>query len=142
MASAQVGSFDATAKLTANFGAAGDAPSMTGSVGAFMENGESLGDWSVQLGRAAPEDDAVLLKGTVAGEADGRILSGQWGAEFFKSGYDQANDAPDMHAHPGYAAGIFSASTQDENSPQDLNALHILGAFGASRVGGDPTPTD
>ena len=142
VASAQVGSFDATTKLTANFGAAGDTPSMTGSVGAFMENGTPLGDWSMQLDEAVPGDDAVLLRGLVTGEADGRILSGRWGAEFFKSGYNEANDAPDMHAHPGYAAGIFSASTRDENSPQDLNALHILGAFGASRVGGDPTPTD
>ena len=127
--SAQVGSFIATADLSARFGAAGDAPRITGTVANFTENGASLGAWLVALGWARPADAAaVLLRGVTSGAADGRQLTGQWGAEFFKSGAETT-----ANPRPGYAAGTFTASTVDENTPQDINALHIIGAFGAER---------
>ena len=63
-----------------------------------------------------------------SGEADGRLLAGQWGVRFFKRAPGESDAL-----HPGYAAGTFSASTVDENTPLDLNALHIIGAFGTER---------
>ena len=151
--SAQIGSFSATTELTADFGAATELPRIRGFVNRFMENGSSLGDWTVQLDRTDAHDhhegdNFHQMHGVVSGEADGRRLTGNWGAEFFESTVGAAED--DTNPHPGYVAGTFGAFTgshlpgddpqdaentpQDaENTPQDLNALHILGAFGAER---------
>ena len=45
----KVGSFTATARVTADFGTSSTIGSFGGSVTNFMENGESLGDWSVTM---------------------------------------------------------------------------------------------
>ncbi len=133
--SAQVGSFRATAELTADFGAATELPRLRGFVNRFMENGSSLGDWTVQLDRTdgtdhRPDDAARYeMWSRASGEADGRRLEGEWAAEFFES----TVGAADTNLHPGYVAGTFGVTTRDEDTPQDLNALHILGAFGAER---------
>ena len=135
---AHVGSFVAKAELVANFGTtATDPPMVGGFIQDFREEGMSLGSWSVELVGADNNgmiaDDATygdattaLLNGMTMGEADGRILEGQWGVQFFSNGNDSG-------VAPGYAAGTFSASTQDENTPLDVNALHIIGAFGTEK---------
>ena len=123
----EVGAFSAQTHLWANFGTSGDAPMVDGYVHDFRENGASLGSWFVQLDNAMPADDTTtLLNGATSGEADGRLLQGQWGVRFFQ------REAVEI-SHPGYAAGTFSASTVDENTPLDLNALHLIGAFGTER---------
>jgi hypothetical protein len=142
--SARVGAFAAEATLEADFGNDGDAQTfVSGHIRKFEENGASLGDWSVELGRTADDDpdglgigDAPFYFGATVGEADGRRLMGQWGVQFFKDGNEKAPDDDGFKAgddQPGYAAGTFSASTQDEDTPQKLDALHIVGAFGAKK---------
>ena len=131
--STEVGAFSAQTHLWADFGTATDAPVVDGYVDTFTdENGTSLGKWFVQLDPTAlPDPDAdatTLFNGMTSGEADGRVLAGQWGVRFFKRTPNESDAL-----HPGYAAGTFSASTVDENTPLDLNALHIIGAFGTEK---------
>ncbi len=122
-----VGSFDATATLEANFGPTGPTvPVVDGFVRDFMENGQSLGDWIVELDDttgAATGNDTLFI-GNTSGEADGRRLTGRWGVRFFENG-----DEPDPVDHPGYAAGTFTSSTEEEAE----GTLEIIGAFGATK---------
>ncbi len=142
---ARIGSFVATATLQADFGAnagpTGDSPTVSGYVRDFMENGVSLGDWSVELDPVVARtgdplfthhpDDVVgadTVTSTVSGEADGRILTGQWGARFFRNGGEWHNDFGVGGNHPGYVAGTFTAAT-----PSPVDTLEIIGSFGAER---------
>jgi hypothetical protein len=145
--SARVGSFAAEATLNVDLGTGiGDTPSASGHVRGFEENGKSLGDWSVELIEADEVAVAMnpMFQGNSGGEADGRRLMGKWGARLFADGKEKALPSPmptdpaeikaaNLAAAPGYAAGTFSASTQDEDTPQKLDALHIVGAFGAKK---------
>ena len=151
---ARVGSFAATASLTATFNEE-DSPTLSGEVKGFKENGKDLlGNWIVNL-NPDPDADAdahVRFTGDTSGEADGRKWTGKWGANFFMNGEEgpvfslSDPDAPTdttelakwtklkMHESvPGYTAGTFSASTVDEDTPQTLKALHVIGAFGAEK---------
>ena len=122
--SAQVGSFTATAAINANFDAGvGGAGAITGSVTNFRENGESLGDWTVNLSSATnnvflsyPE----LFSGLTGGSADGRSLSGEWGVQPYRNSASSG---------AGWVVGTFNASTAAANN----DALHMVGAFSAER---------
>ena len=122
--SAEVGSFTATATINANFGGAGNftGAGFGGSVTNFRENGESLGDWTVDLDAESPPASETmtdeLFYGSTGGSADGESLSGQWGVQFFRN---RAGGGAD------YAVGTFTASTAGSNN----DALHIVGAYGA-----------
>ena len=122
--SAKVGSFTATATINANFGGAGNftGAGFGGSVTNFRENGESLGDWTVDLDAESPPVSETmtdeLFYGSTGGSADGESLSGQWGVQFFRN---RAGGGAD------YAVGTFTASTAGSNN----DALHIVGAYGA-----------
>ena len=112
-----------------------------------------LGNWSVNLKTTKDIPEAhVRFTGDTSGEADGRKWTGKWGANFFMNGEEgPVLSLPDpgaptdpaelekwtklkMHESvPGYTAGTFSASTVDEDTPQTLKALHVIGAFGAEK---------
>ena len=131
---AKVGSFTATATINADFGSAGGVGGFGGSVTNFMENGESLGDWTVNLHNTdealwdgAGGTDTTLFVGRTGGDAAGEgypsdSLDGNWSVEFSSDG---------VGAGAGQAVGVFTASTPAANE----DALRIVGAFGAERQG-------
>ena len=130
---AQVGHFDATATLTANFGevAAGDVErnSISGSVTDFEQDGESLGDWEVTLARPAINPDAtegnININGSFNGATDAyfggaaSMGAGEWQGQFY------GPDAADDTVAPSTAAGTFDAVVGDSG--------YVSGAFGAQK---------
>ena len=118
--SAQVGSFTATATVNANFGSAGSVGGFGGSVTNFMENGESLGDWTVSLNNMdfTFANNRTLFLGRTGGTAGTRSLSGTWSLQILSDG-----------TGAGYAVGTFSAST----AANAYDALRIGGVFGVER---------
>ena len=121
-----VGSFAATANLTATFGPGTTSTTgVVGSVTDFKENNVSLGAWSVSLQDTNTATLDGLFTGDTEGVADGRTMTGEWGVQFFQSNH------PDR-AGTGYATGTFSASTGIATSNTG-EGLHIIGAFGAER---------
>ena len=146
---ARIGTFTATATFTADFGTAGAAGEISGSITDFHEGGTSLtGGWSVTLTETAPTlaipDDAVALAAIMSGVATARIggigATGLWAASLHGSnnpgytdiagiaGIAAAVKCSETAGCPGVdlagVAGWFEASDSD-----DLAA--IAGAFGA-----------
>ena len=123
---AKVGSFTATATINANFGATGSFTGVgfRGNVTNFMENGESLGNWTVNLNNTSSRDSGNLnlwVSTGARGSADGHSFTeGHWGVRFYRNS---------ASGHPDSAVGTFSASTASTNN----NARRILGAFSAER---------
>ena len=121
--SAEVGSFTATARINADFGPSGSITGrMSGTVTNFMENGESLGNWTVNLYRTDlfQPTSSELFYGRTTGSADGQSMAGQWGLQFYRNS---------TSGYPDSAVGVFTASTAASNNA----ALHIVGAYGADR---------
>ena len=118
--SAAVGSFTATATVNANFGSAGSVGGFGGSVTNFMENGESLGDWTVSLNNMdfTFANNRTLFLGRTGGTAGTLGLSGTWSLQILSDG-----------TGAGYAVGTFSAST----AANAYDALRIGGVFGVER---------
>ena len=88
---AKIGTFTATATLNADFGAAGAAGTLSGSITDFREDGSPLTGWSVTLGSAADVGAAIAIAaggvtggGTVA-NIGGLPVGGSWGATFHGS---------------------------------------------------------
>ena len=88
---AKIGTFTATATLNADFGAAGAAGTLSGSITDFREDGSPLTGWSVTLGNAADVGAAIAIAaggvtggGTVA-NIGGLPVGGSWGATFHGS---------------------------------------------------------
>ena len=126
LTSAEVGSFTATTTVSTNFGTSGTVSGMTGNVTDFRENGESLGNWRVNLldnnGFTYGASNTIFNIGRTSGTADGRSLSdnGTWSIQYYRDG---------VRTGAGHAVGTFTAST-----PAAANdALHIVGAFGLER---------
>ena len=148
----KVGTFSATADLEADFGTqAVDTPgTLSGSISRFMENGSSLGDWKVLLEEASPTTAAtsndVLFDGDTGGEAEGRRLTGKWGAEFFgverndNDGNRRFVGTTTQVTNPTSVAGTFGASWQADDDDDDSAHLRIIGAFGANKVLPTPAP--
>ena len=124
---ATAGSFTATAELTANFGGTGVAEdehfSISGRVTDFMDadDGDPLGDWSVDLERT----DLVAGSASFGGGATGAELGqstgeGSWEGAFFGNGR--------VDGQPGSVAGTFDAH---------LPAARISGGFGARNTAPD-----
>ena len=122
--SAKVGSFTARATIWVNFGAGiGSFNSTGGNVADFMENGESLGNWTVSFNSTSSRDSSApaIFVGDVRGQADGPIFSaGRWGVQFYRES---------TSGHPDSAVGTFTAST----AASDNEALRLAGVFGADR---------
>ena len=129
---AQVGHFDATATLTANFdpALAGDVPenSIVGSVTDFEQDGESLGNWTVTLAGNAANDQGVVEANITDGNFNGltnvnfggatTMGAGKWQGSFYGALGTPA-------AAPGAAAGTFDARVGDSG--------YVTGAFGATK---------
>ena len=121
--SARAGYFTATATISANFGTSSTFPGASATVTDFMENGESLGNWTVTMPNASASNTAygALIQGTAGGSADGRNFgTGNWGYQFHRSA---STGQPDL------TVGIFNVSTASLAN----DALHVSGAFGATR---------
>ena len=127
--SAKVGSFTATATINVDWSGP---DRLNGSITNFRENGESLGDWTIDLGEASNEDghgpsgsgspSNPLARGDyVTGQAGDLSLNrGQWTVGFYTDLFGGGLS---------YAAGVFTVS----NSWWDNNILRIAGAFAATR---------
>ncbi len=115
--SAEVGSFTASTVIQLR-NAGGGNVSMSGSVTDFMENGESLGDWTLNLnnnnGATIPGSD-VIFRGSTGGTAGDRSLAGNWSVRILGGG-----------STVYWAAGTFTGSTAADAN----DALRIIGAFG------------
>lgn len=120
-----VGAFVAEARLTASFGNDTEFGRVSGAINDFRENGQPLGNWAVTLGLTDITDGVTT--GLTAGEADGRVLNGQWGVRFFRE-----NQVGPNRRLPNSAAGTFSASTPIINIRGERE-LNLIGAFGGSR---------
>lgn len=113
--------FNATARLTADFGDASAPGRISGSItGGMTDGGGALPD--LTLGSADIEQARTGQGGNFQGETGGMTgngvaLSGIWGGKFFGNGANAAE-------HPGSVAGTFGG-----NSADDL--MSILGSFGA-----------
>ena len=126
LTSAEVGSFTATTTVSTNFGTSGTVAGMTGTVTDFRENGESLGNWRVNLldnnGFTFGASNTIFNIGRTSGTADGRSLNdnGTWAIQYYRDG---------VRTGAGHAVGTFTASTPAAAD----DALHIVGAFGLER---------
>ena len=114
---AEIGSFTATAELLANFGMTAADGSISGAVTKFMENGESLGNWSVSLSiapLAGVTDAASQFMGATSATVGGSsAIAGRWNGMFYG---DERKDG-----RPNAAAGMFDAIADH---------VAISGAFG------------
>ncbi len=102
--------FDATARLTADFGDANSAGSVSGTI----VDGMTVGGEPVPV-LTLESASFVSSRRSFYGNTSGNGLTGQWGGKFYSNGA-AATD------YPGSAAGTFGAKTSD-----DLQSL--IGAF-------------
>ena len=122
-ATSDVGSFTATASLTAEFI---DKGRVYGDVTNFIEKGESLGTWKVNLnydstgGKLGSKFDGKTQI-SETGENTDMKGEGMWTGQFY--GNRKSDDLP------GSVAGTFNARTSD--LADGTNYLGIVGAFGA-----------
>jgi hypothetical protein len=146
---ARSGSFTADAQLTADFDdATSDNAHISGTIDNFMENGESLGKWSIHLGgnktvgangALSTITEGIGATNTVtalttashigdtptetrtSGTFDGLSGAGYWQGQFSGRGTGaQADDAPMS------VTGTFDATV-------GANVLNVAGAFGAQK---------
>ena len=154
----EAGMFTAEAELTADFGNATDAGTLSGEINNFKDlsgrflgydnrrfpnspDGGGEGDWVVRLNSAALGNDGAVTGGTVSGSAEGH----QWGAFVTDattdpvttdSGgwnaqfYGPTTDADDDAIAPSSVAGEFSAVT-------DSGAIEVHGTFAARQMSDD-----
>ena len=134
---AKAGEFTATTTLTANFGMEADgllgANMIEGVVKDFLENGESLGSWSITLMPAAIDGGSWATADTnvMLGSAS-KLEAGEWSGIFYGNPSLAAVDAGTTGTPtpaqikalaPTGVAGMFNAN---------LDAAHIRGAYGAT----------
>ena len=117
--------FEADAVLTANFGAAGAAGTISGRIENPRENGVSIedepGELVVELGNAAiGTADGGFFAGQASITVNGLPHTGQWGGEFFGNGA--------VGAAPGSVAGTFGVT----GTRPDIGRATLVGAFGAT----------
>ena len=121
--SARAGYFTATVSISASFGTSSDNATVGGSVTNFMENGASLGNWTVNFTSSNTTSSAygALYRQSAGGSADSRSFgTGNWGVQFHRAA---ASGQPDL------VTGVFNVSTASLAN----DALHVSGAFGAAR---------
>ena len=128
--STTVGSFTATTNLTVKFADATSFDGVEGTVDKFMENGSSLGDWSVSLQNTGdPAADGVLTGATV-GYTDSGAVSGGWGMQMAQSNSGTNGASVNF----GYAAGTFNAQSTRGADDGVGTVTQIVGAFSATPV--------
>ena len=156
-----LGSFDATASLSAAFGNGLDSDAtmnVQGSISDFREYGKSLGDWRVNLLQATPGGNNDLTSTTFVGQTSltsalvgaipNNVVSnaGRWGAEFFGvetldaqiSNTGSRRQIPDPANPTGPQVQSPPTSVAGTfgagwQSADGNRHLTILGAFGAER---------
>ena len=129
----RIGSFVATAELDADFDSvglgAGPGGEISGTVTDFMENGQALGDWVVELNTAGIFMSGGHVHGNPSISRDGGTTTvGDWDATFYGNG----TAAADL---PTSIAGSFWGGVGDRSMPatDDSGYLGLVGAFGAHR---------
>ena len=147
-----VGGFEATAMLTAAFGANNEWGSIQGNLSGFTADGESR-DWDVNFEQATlklgPGDNdgdpatadtfdtpntALRFDAGASGHGTGgHALTGYWNGQFYGPSTmdDPANPGTPIVAEPGSVAGTFGLTT--ERDPSDDYSLTLIGAFGAHK---------
>ena len=123
----RIGSFVADTVLTARFGTANSAGTISGTIDNFTENDETLGDWSVDLESAGLDDTSLAYTGGAAIKSNlysPLKSAGTWVAKPYGPGETDADP-------PSALAGWFQseAGLRDAGS----NYLGLTGAFGAHR---------
>ena len=125
LTSAESGTFTATAKLEADFGAIDANGTVKGEVTDFMAGGASK-DWMVTLKSVTLPDNNNVFAGTAGTSAEATIgeaesTSGSWNGAFF--GAPATGVTTGDAAHPTGLAGEFDV---------EFGSAHISGAFGAN----------
>ena len=147
----EVGSFTATAMLTADFDTEASSTgnnfgTIQGNLTDFMAEDQEEG-WDVYFGSAvlkmAEDDDGVVtpesalrFNAGATGHARGHGMVGYWNGQFYNSGDNavtfmvpnpQSEGAMLSRTHPGSAAGTFGLTTERDN--EDSYSLTLGGAF-------------
>ena len=92
---AKIGTFTATATLTADFGADDTAGTLSGQITNFREGGSSLAGWSVTLGSETDVGTPAIIgsgnaaTGSTVASIGGLAVGGSWGATFYGSNNDR-----------------------------------------------------
>ena len=149
----RTGMFNADATLTAAFGSADAAGTLSGQIDNFRNtNGDFLGldtaadpnhptgggenDWLVRLDEVAITGGG---SGTISGDADGTSWTGQWNYQLYGGG-DRLPDTADMEDPvdnmedrvPSGVAGNFRAITDNLSTNGGKEYKGVVGAFGAT----------
>jgi len=117
------GSFDATASLTAKFGAA---PTISGKVSDFEATGKDLSGWEVTLHESALDAGGTLDKNRT--NAPDNNLDAVWKSgttTVAEGGWEVQAYGADM-SHPSHILGAFQAGKTDGDAK-------IIGAFGTKK---------
>ena len=143
-----VGSFEAMAELTADFGTDAQMGSITGDLTGFMAEGESR-DWDVNFEQAmiaqqmmddpndtdpsdgidqvAVADSALRFNAGASGHGTGgHALTGFWNGQFYGPTTMDV-DGTATTVQPGSVAGTFGLTTERDN--EDDYSLTMIGAF-------------
>ena len=119
-----IGSFVASAELTADF----DSDKVTGEVSNFTENGQSLGNWIVDL------DNNTGIVPVLGRDIHGNPqISRDGGVSFAGAGELEAGFYGDSTTFPSAVAGSFwsDVGSRDRLPSGDEGYLSLTGAFGA-----------
>ena len=112
----EVGYWDSSVSLTADFGSSNALGTISGSLSNFEANGESL-TGNVSLGTAnIGSSDSGFFEGDLSGTVEGIGLNGLYGGQFF--GNSEAD------GKPGSVGGTLGATSSDKNNS-------FVGVFGA-----------
>ena len=148
---ARIGTFSATATLTADFGSDAQAGTLEGRITNFQSPGQTLeGNWFLFLGDVVTTDGVVTSEGPtafsatstienqeVSGEIGGVPVSGMWDATLYGSDNviidDADRDDYPVTSHPvANLAGIVGNFHATENSTAAVSNAALAGAFGAT----------
>ena len=118
------GHWTADVTLTAKWGSEDEVGMISGEIGGFMADGESMDDWKVELGEATLTDatsftaeDSVVW--TIGGREGGS--AGSWSGSLYEQ---NDNNVPTV------ATGRFDA---DHRAGDNTIVGHMVGAFGATK---------
>ena len=132
--------FHGDARLTANFGAADAAGSISGAISNIRVNGGAAMSTPIYLGQAALSDGTATFNGAAfmgaatAPGASTHEFDGTWSGSFFGATADDADtaDVNESVTAPLAAAGTFGV-TKSEGMGDDMVVESFVGAFGAHK---------
>ena len=119
----RIGSFTANANLQARFGTTTSAGTISGTIDTFVEGGQTLGDWYVELERAGLTDTAYTAGAAIISNLYSPLKSaGRWVAKPYGPGVTNADP-------PSTLAGWFESEAGLRDAGSEY--LSLTGAFGA-----------